>query len=163
MARYKVLKGVAYNIGHSFTSLMNYTDDDYSMGHILRFARESGLNTLTIDLMTGEGQPALLLRAPISKLPDWYTKMFWNLVTSSGSDSGLVQSAVLTLKYDLQRTKLGQNGIQRNPYSCDVSIVDIRGKTYRAHFEDWWFVDRFPIAEVSRRWWNPFNWFRRGR
>jgi hypothetical protein len=39
------------NIGHSFISLMNHSRDDYSMGHILRFARETGLNTVTIDLM----------------------------------------------------------------------------------------------------------------
>src|SRR6516225_918103 len=31
MPRFKVLKGVAHNIGHSFTSLMNYSIDDYSM------------------------------------------------------------------------------------------------------------------------------------
>jgi hypothetical protein len=36
MPRHKVLKGIAHNIGHSFTSLMNYAKDDYSMGHILR-------------------------------------------------------------------------------------------------------------------------------
>src|SRR5260370_40068012 len=86
MTRYKVLKGVAHNIGHSFTSLMNYSVDDYSMGHILRFARETGLNTLTIDFVTGEGHPAGLLRDPISELPRWYTKMFWDLVMRAGSD-----------------------------------------------------------------------------
>jgi hypothetical protein len=42
MPRFKVLKGVAHNVGASFTSLMNYASDDYSMGHILRFARQQG-------------------------------------------------------------------------------------------------------------------------
>jgi hypothetical protein len=55
MSRYKVLKSVAHNIGHSFTSLMNYADDDYAMGHLLRFARRSGCNTLTSDFVTGTG------------------------------------------------------------------------------------------------------------
>ncbi len=41
MPGYKVLKGVAHNVGHSFTSLMNYADDDYTMGHILRFVRDA--------------------------------------------------------------------------------------------------------------------------
>ena len=84
MPRYKVLKGVAHNIGHSFTSLMNYANDDYSMGHILRFARETGLNELTLDFITGKGQPTALLRHPLAKLPEWYTKMFWNMVEHSG-------------------------------------------------------------------------------
>jgi len=52
MPRYKVLKGVAHNIGHSFTSLMNYAIDDYTMGHVLRLARQTGRDTLIIDLVT---------------------------------------------------------------------------------------------------------------
>jgi hypothetical protein len=117
---------------------MNYSVDDYSMGHILRFARETGLDTLTIDFVTGEGQPAGLLREPISQLPHWYTKMFWESIRNSGSDRSLVQSAMLTLKYDLQRTRLSPNatnGLQ-SPYICDVTVLDTRGKSYFAHFED---------------------------
>ena len=85
MPRFKVLKGVAHNVGDSFTSLMNYSVDDYSMGHILRLARETELDTLTIDFMTEKGQPAALLRDPISELPRRYSKMFWDLVARSGS------------------------------------------------------------------------------
>src|SRR6476660_9897034 len=107
MPRFKVLKGVAHNVGHSFASLMNYSVDDYSMGHILRFARETGLDTLTIDFITGEGRPAALLRDPISDLAHRYTKMFWNLVARSGSDRSLVQSATLIFKYDLQSFRPG--------------------------------------------------------
>lgn len=138
MPRFKVLKGVAHNIGHSFTSLMNYSGDDYSMGHILRLARETGLDTLTLDFLTSEGQPTALLRKPISGLPNWYTKMFWHMVTSSGSDRALVDSATLTLRYDLQRSAPDpQSEMIQNPYTCDVFIRDCRGKTYTAHFEGW--------------------------
>ena len=76
MPRVKVLKGVAHNVGSSFTSLMNYATDDYSMGHILRFARESGIEILRIDLLNGRGGPDELLKEPISELPSWYSKMF---------------------------------------------------------------------------------------
>lgn len=161
MPRFNVLKGVAHNIGHSFTSTMNYTVDDYSMGHILRFARETGLNTLTIDFVTGQGQPADLLRDPISELPRWYTKMFWDLVTRSGSDRALVQSATLTLNYDLQRYQLGPRAeIPLSPYTCDVSIFDVRGKSYFAHFEGGWYVEKGLMSPATRRWWNPMSWFR---
>jgi hypothetical protein len=119
MPRYKVLKGVAHNIGHSFTSLMNYAKDDYSMGHILRFAREAGLSELTIDFVSGKGQPSALLREPISELPTWYTKMFWNMVERSGSDRSLVKTATLKLRYDL--TKIRSFPVQ-SPYACDVSL-----------------------------------------
>lgn len=108
------------------------------MGHILRFARETGLNTLAIDLVNGEGQPADLLRDPISALPDWYTKMFWNMVTSAGSDWTLIQAATLTLSYDLGGHQPGPRAeYPQCPYTRDVSILDTRGKTYSAHFEGW--------------------------
>jgi hypothetical protein len=159
MPRYKVLKGVAHNIGHSFTSLMNYATDDYTMGHILRFARESGKDTLIIDFTTGIGRPTELLQKPISEVPRRYSDWFWNLVESSGSDRSLVQSANLTLKYDLGRSRPGANGFLLSPYVCDVSIVDTRGKNYSAHFQDWWYVERVCIPP-PRLWWRPATWFR---
>jgi hypothetical protein len=88
MPRVKVLKGVAHSVGSSFTSLMNFSDGDYSLGHVLRFARRSGLNTLTIDLLSGHGNPAALLAEPLSALPEWYSNMFRRLVQSAGSDLG---------------------------------------------------------------------------
>ena len=101
MARYKVLKSVAHNIGHSFTSLMNYADDDYVMGHILRFARSTGRDTLTLDFARREAGPPELLAPPISEVPARYTEWFWDLVQRHGSDRSLVQSATLTLRYDI--------------------------------------------------------------
>lgn len=164
MARVKVLKGVAHDIGSSFTSLMNYAGDDYSMGHILRFARESGIDTLTIDLLNEHGEPALLLKAPISGLPSQYSKMFLRLVESAGSGRELIQSAVLKVAYDLRRNQSSPIPSEpQSPYVCDVSIADIRGKEYGAHFDGWWFIERMelhrPPTPIVRRWWNPFKWF----
>lgn len=161
----KVLKGVAHNVGSSFTSLMNYADDDYSMGHLLRLARESGIDTLKIDLLSGQGSPAKLLREPISALPEWYSKMFLRLVQSAGSDRVLIQSATLKLSYDLQRSRPSPiPGEPQSPYACEVSVVDTRGRDYVAHFDGWWFVQRMELNRPSnlsvRRWWNPLTWFR---
>jgi hypothetical protein len=161
MPRYKVLKGVAHNIGHSFTSSMNYSGDDYSMGHILRFAQETGLDTLTIDFVTGEGRPSALLRDPITEIPHWYSKTFWNMVTRSGSDRALVQSATLTLKYDLLRTRPGPIAdTPQSPYACHVLVVDARGKNYSAYLDGWWHVERGLLAKQKCEWWNPMQWFR---
>lgn len=165
MPRTKVLKGVAHNIGSSFTSLMNYSDDDYSLGHVLRFARQSGMNTLKIDLLSGQGSPAPLLKAPISALPEWYSKMFLRLVQSAGSDRELIQSATLTLTYDLQRTQPSPiPGEPQSPYVCDILIVDTSDKHYPARFDGWWFVERMELNRPTNlpihEWWNPFTWFR---
>jgi hypothetical protein len=168
MPRTKVLKGVAHNVGSSFTSLMNYADDDYSLGHLLRFARQSGMNTLKIDLLNGQGGPGPLLRTPVSALPEWYSKMFLRLVQSAGSDRELIESATLTLTYDLQRTRPSPiPGEPQTPYVCDVLIVDTRGREYAARFDGWWFVERMelnrPANPSAHQWWNPFTWFRSRR
>jgi hypothetical protein len=165
MPRVKVLKGVAHNVGSSFTSLTNYAADDYSMGHILRFARESGRDTLTIDLLNGTGGPDELLKEPISELPSWYSKMFLRLVQSAGSDRTLIQSAKLAVTYDLRRNRPSPISSEpQSAYTCDVSIVDIRGKDYAARFDGWWHVERMevnrPASPFVRRWWNPLTWFR---
>lgn len=165
MPRTKVLKGVAHNVGSSFTSLMNYSADDYSLGHILRFARQSGLNTLEIDLLSGQGSPATLLEEPLSALPEWYSKMFLRLVQSAGSDKDFIQSATLTLSYDLQRTRPSPiPGEPQSPYTCDVSIRDTRGRDYAAHFDGWWFIERMelnrPRKSSACTWWNPITWLR---
>ncbi len=101
MPKYKVLKCVAHNIGHLFTSLMNYTGDDYVMGHLLNSARSTGQDTLTIDFVRGEAGPPELIGPPISDVPQWYTKMFWDMVERQGSDRSLIQNAILTLRYDI--------------------------------------------------------------
>jgi len=151
MARDKVLKGVAHNVGHSFTSLMNYADDDYVMGHILRFARRTGRDTLTIDLVKGEAGPPELHAEPISEVPAQYEKWFWHLVKNQGSDRSCVHWATLTLRYDIatQRPWRGDAQFSESPYTCDVRITDSRGKEYLAHFEGWWFPER--IDQTTRR------------
>jgi hypothetical protein len=163
MARYKVLKGVAHNIGHSFTSLMNYAGDDYVMGHILRFARRTGSDTLTIDLVKGEGGPAELLSEPISDLPARYTKWFWYLVERHGSDRSYVRGATLTLRYDIakQRTLRRNPQFTESPYTCDVCVIDSRGKKYLAQFVGWWYPERLDQSRTqSHPWWKVWTWLR---
>jgi hypothetical protein len=153
MARFKVLKGVAHNVGHSFTSRMNYAGNDYVMGHILRSARATGKDTLVIDFVKNTSGPPELLAEPISKVPEWYTKRFWQLVESSGSDRACVQSATLTLRYDLirqMRLSWSSTGIFESPFTCEVRITDSRGKDYLAHFSGWWYPEPFRPTRIQR-------------
>jgi hypothetical protein len=163
MARYKVLKSIAHNTGHSFTSLMNYAGDDYAMGHILRFARRTGRDTLTIDFVKEEAGPPELLAEPISELPAQYTKWFWHLVKTQGSDRSLVQGATLTLRFDIatQRPHSSDARFIESPFVCDVEIRDTRGKDYRAHFDGWWYPEQLEHSRIEARPWWKF-WLPRG-
>jgi hypothetical protein len=156
MPKYKALKSVAHNIGHSFTSLMNFAGDDYVMGHILRLARSTGVDTLQINLAAGEGSPKELFADPISNVPAWESKKFWDLVQRHGSDRPYVRAATLVLRYNLTVQRPAPSPqFTESPYVCDVRIVDIRGKNYDAHFEGWWYPEQPDSnkGKTKRYWW----------
>jgi hypothetical protein len=159
MPRYKVLKSVAHNIGHSFTSLMNYVGNDYVMGHILRFARQTGHDTLIIDFVTREVRPPDLVAAPISDIPVHYIKWFWDSVDRQGSDPSFVRAARLTLQYDIQSQRPLKSAPQfmESPYRCDVVVIDDRGKQYASHFEGWWYPELGEIPSEPEPWWKFWN------
>lgn len=164
MAKYKVLKSVAHNIGHSFTSVMNYAGDDYVMGHILRLARRTGCDTLAIDFVRRVAGPPELLAPEISEVPARYINWFWDLVQRQGSDASLVKSASLVLRYKLaaQWPHPGAPQFSESPYARDVRITDVRGKDYVARFRGSWYPERLdnPQSE-SRPWWK--FWDTRGQ
>jgi hypothetical protein len=123
---------------------MNYVGGDYVMGHILRFARTSGHDTLTIDFVSQEASPLELLASPISQIPANYTKNFWQLVQAYGSEKSLVQRATLVLQYDIAITRPHYPGDDRfveSPYTCEVRITDSALKDYFARFEGWWYPE----------------------
>jgi hypothetical protein len=130
MARYKVLKSVAHNIGHSFTSLMNYADDDYVMGHILRFARRGRASRASCRATIGDSGAlhAILLghggQARIRAI-----------LRSSRDTNVAIQ---LATNRPLHRNPT----LVESPYDCDVRITDVRGKDYTAHFHAWWYPER---------------------
>ena len=160
MPRYKVLKSVAHNIGHSFTSLMNYADDDYVMGHFLRLARKTGRESLHIDFVQNTAEPKELLVEPVSEVPQRYTKFFWDMVKRQGSDRSCVEIATLELRFDTktERERRGQPEFVESPYVCDVHIRDSRGKDYVAQFSGWWYPERVAIDRKGDPWWKFWAW-----
>ncbi len=66
MASHKKLQSVSRSIADSFTSLMNYSGNDYVMGHLLKAARTTGMTRLDVDLLSGIASPkGLLVEIPI--------------------------------------------------------------------------------------------------
>jgi len=150
MARYKVLKSVAHSFGHSFTSLLNYSRDDYVMGHLLRAARESGVSTLTVDILTGMAAPRELMTAPVRESIEARVRWFPKLVAAHDTEMRYVSSARMTVSYDLSRRRPARYapGCDESPYSCLVEIEDDRGKVWSAELVDWWFPE--PVSPGGR-------------
>lgn len=143
MASHKVLKSIAHNFGHSFISLMNYINDDYFLGHLLKQARKTNLNRLEIDIIKNIAAPEQLLTISIKDSINSWVKRFPTLVKDGGSSMDFIKSAKMTIEFDIERTRLysHNNKYIENPFTCEIIIVDDRGKEYKSKHEGWWFPE----------------------
>ncbi len=141
MISHKPLRSVSHNFGHSFISLMNYINDDYFLGHLLRQARKTKLNKLTVDILNDNAEPKGLLTSEIRTSIKHYCDWFPTLVTGSGSTMDYVTSATMTIEFDLGTSRPYNDTLTENPFSCDIVIVDDRGKEYRHRHEGWWYPE----------------------
>jgi hypothetical protein len=145
LASHKTLNGVVRSVAESFVSLMNYWDDDYVMGHVVRAAWATGATDLKADLLTGHVEPTGLATGNVLHSIAGYVDRLPSLVHSSNSDMAFVCSASLELTVDPTRRR-PQPGTPffESPFTCTVSIVDERGRTYSYTVSDWWYPERPP-------------------
>lgn len=157
MARYKVLKAVAHNIAASFTSLMNYAQDDYVMGILLTRARTSGKESYFIDFASGQWSP-VFDKEPLTKVAPFYVKMFWDNVAKQGSQRSMVKVGRLDVSFDTKIKRPAAAGqFEESPYTCTVSLIDDRGIDHSKTSTGWWFPE--PSEPPSRL----FGWANRLR
>ena len=140
MPSHKPLKSVAHNFSHSFISLMNFVNDDYFLDHLLKQAKKTNLNKLTIDILQNSAEPIGLLTNEIKASIESWNKWFPSLVENSGSAMEFVNSAIMTIQFDLQQTRpCGWNkNSSESPFVCEILIIDDRGKKYKRKHEEWW-------------------------
>lgn len=143
MTSHKPLKSISHNFGHSFISLMNYINDDYFLGHLLKQARQTKITRLKIDILKNTAEPTELLTEHIKSSIGYWNKWFPTLVETSGSSMEFVSSAIMTIEFDLQRTRPypNDNKFTENPFICEIVIIDDRGKEYKQKLEGWWFPE----------------------
>jgi len=143
VARYKVLQSVAHSIGHSFVSLMNWGDDDYVMGNLLRRARATGVDTFWVDLLAGTFGPEDLAIPPVRAAATHYVTWFPELVEQHRTEMRWIRSARLEVRFDLSKERPARfaPGQFESPFVCRVEIEDDRGKVWAAEQRDWWFAE----------------------
>ncbi len=143
MTSHKPLKSVSHNFGHSFISLMNYIHNDYVLGHLLKQARLTNLNKLSVDILAETASPEALLTKPIQDSINYWCKWFPNLVNSSGSKMEFVSKATMTIEFDLTKSRPypQDNQFTENPFTCEIIITDDRGKEYKHEHTGWWFPE----------------------
>ena len=143
MTSHKPLKSISHNFSHSFVSLMNYSNDDYFLSHLLKQARLTKIWRLTVDLVGKTAGPSELLSRPVLMSIDHYINWFPEFVKDSGSTMAYVSSAILTIEFDLERSI--QYSIHKDifetPFSCEMIIIDDRDKVYKEKHSGWWYPE----------------------
>lgn len=140
MAKYKVLKSIAHNPGHSYLSLMNYVDGDYIVEHLFRRARETGETRVESDVLMGTIEPAAfqipVLTESVYREREWLGR----LVQTGGAALDMVSQARMEIAFDLKATRPSPNvpGLALAAYRCTVESVDDRGRRYKADVPEWW-------------------------
>jgi len=143
MTSHKPLKSVSHNFGHSFISLMNYINDDYFMGHLLKQAHKTKCSKLTVDILKNIVEPSELLTDQIKSSIEHWNKWFPILVETSGSTMDFISSATMTIEFDLRQTRPYASNFDylESPFTCEITIVDDRNKEYKHKHEGWWFPE----------------------
>jgi len=143
MAKYKVLKSISHNFGHSFISLMNWAYSDYIMGHIIKSARENNESKLTLDILAKSWGPTKLVTPIIAENLKRYCEHFPQLVTSSNSSMELIKEAKMILLIDLSKERIYKENPKyiENYFELTVEIIDDRDKKYISEFKDWWYPE----------------------
>jgi len=138
--KYKVIKSVAHNFGHSFVSLMNYRADDYVMSYLVRAALASGQAELRIDLTTGQASPQALLTPPVRESVASYVAWLPKLLQSHRVRPDAVISASMILHLALGRVSddIGFKNHVEVPFECLVTLVDDRGREHIGRTTGWW-------------------------
>jgi hypothetical protein len=143
MASHKKLQSVTRSVADSFTSLMNYSANDYVMGHLLRAARTTGMSRLDVDLLSGIASPKGLLVKPVADSVDAYCQDLSSLVARSGSHMAFVRSARLSVEFDISISRPYSRAphLDESPYTCTVRVEDDRGKIYESELKGWWYPE----------------------
>jgi hypothetical protein len=157
--KYKVIKSVAHNFGHSFVSLMNYRGDDYVMSHLARLVVETGCAELSVDLMTGRAAPRALLWGPVGASLADHVQWFPQLLVGQGVEPSAVAMGRMNVLFRPQQRSVhtGFANAWAIPFECVVTLGDDRGKLHEGRVQDSWIVDD---SFAPPRWLRSIYWWR---
>ena len=130
MAKYKVLKSVAHNTGHSLLGATNWYADAFPFHHITRTMQGAGVAQARVNLLTGAVSPATIAKLEVAQFGELGQIVLRNLLLAEGWSTAQMTRAEFFL--DLEA------------HECRVEIEDDRGKLHVGNVVDWGF--RWPAS-----------------
>ena len=144
--KYKNIKSVAHNIGHSFLSDTNAAmkESRYTIVPEELFARAARTQVpeVKIDLLTGDMEPNELRTPELEQAIQHFVRWLPSMLTSQNVAPEAVRSATLKLAFDYGRVRESKYHPERSvqEFVCTVEFTDDRGVVHRAHPDHWWMV-----------------------
>lgn len=143
--KYKVIKSVAHDFGHSFVSLTNNIADDYVMDRLASAALASGQPELRVDLLTGEAEPAALVVPLVRASLDTFVAWLPGKLGEHGVRRESMREASMTIRFDLARLAVDAQARIQVPFECVVEITDELGIIYVGTVRDTWAAQRIAL------------------
>jgi len=140
MPRMKMLKSIAHNVEHSYLSLMNYIDGDYTVERLFQLAKESKQTNIEINILQKSIEPVIYETPSIKLSLVYLEETLRKLLQSEGIELINIQSAKIRISFDLEGTKLSPNvpNLELPKYACESEIIYANGKIYKKEIVEWW-------------------------
>ena len=144
--KYKNIKSIAHNLGHSFLSDMNATESRgrYLFVPELLFAAAAAHSVpeVRIDFISREVAPSSVQSPELQESVMHYARMLYRLCHDQNVEERAIRGATLTLAFDYDRVRSTKYQPVREvqEFTCTVEILDDRGVVHRAHPDHWWLA-----------------------
>ena len=144
--KYKNIKSVAHNLGHSFLSDMNAVGSGsrYVIVPELLFAAAGTdrVPEVRIDFISRSVTPTSVASAEVEESVANYAKMLFRLCHDQNVADHAIRAAVLTLAFDYDRIRRTKYHPIREiqEFTCTVAITDDRGVVHQANPDHWWML-----------------------
>lgn len=140
MPRMKMLKSIAHNVAHSYLSLMDYINGDYTVERLFQIAKDTKQTNIVINIIQKLIEPSVYSTPEINISLDYLYNTFDRLLSSENIPLSSIKSAEIRINFDLEGTKMSLNvpELELLKYKCVSEIVDISGKIYSKEVVEWW-------------------------
>ena len=117
--KYKHIYSAIHNFGHSFTSLMNYVDDDYVMDELNKMHIAG--HDIEVDWLTGQFMPAAMVTPRIQKSIGYWRDSLKKHLASQDVEMSAIST--LLFRWPAHQRKYMQ-------------AIDDRGKEYKIYVNE---------------------------
>jgi hypothetical protein len=143
--KYRNIKSVAHNIGHSFLSDMNAVGSGgrYTIVPELLFraAEREAVPFVRVDLLAGTVEPPSLALPEVREAVGYYVRRLPELLATQNVTPSAVTGARLTIEFDHSQRRVARYHpeVSIPEFTCVVELTDDRSAIHHGRPDNWWY------------------------